>query len=458
MSNKNLLTHNSKVSLVEQSYFSPVSTISGSTKVINTIYCFLAQIVPWTVENVPDVPEQSQKYIKTLFKNIFVVKKIKSNDISPIIQRVDWEPGIVYDSYSDNIDILAKNINGYNIYNFYVKNKYDQVFKCLWNNNNGISINEPFFQPGTYGTNKIFIDVDGYKWKYIYSVDIGNKTKYMDKNWLPVPIGEFTPNPLSSISGCGSLDVINVINGGSGFNPTISIINVVITGDGTGASAAAIVVNGIITDIQVTNPGTNYTYANVTISSNVGSGCIVTAPTSPIGGHGFDTISELGCNHVMYTVEFNGKETYDGIDYIPTNIDYRQIGLVSNPISKSSYPDIAEKDIYKVSTDLIVAGGFGIYSPDEIIYQGNSLETATFTANMLSFDSATGVISLINITGTPILNAPVFGNSSQCVRTLLNVSYPDFVPQSGYLTYIENRVAIQRSVDGIEQFKFVLEY
>ena len=458
MSNKNLLTHNSKVSLVEQSYFAPVSTISGTTKVINTIYCFLAQIVPWTTENNPDVPEQSQKYVKGLFKNIFLAKKIKSNDISPVIQRVDWESGIVYDSYSDDFDLLSKDVNGYNNYNFYVKNKYDQIFKCLWNNNGGLSVNEPFFQPGTYGTNKIFNDVDGYKWKYIYSIGIGNKTKYMDKSWLPIEVSNFTPNPLSSAAGAGSIDVINIIDGGSGYNPTISVINVNITGDGTGAIASAIVVDGIITDIQVINPGTNYTFVNVTISSVTGSGCIVSAPTSPIGGHGFNPISELGCNHVMYTVEFDRKETYNGIDYVPTNIDYRQIGLITNPMSKDSYPEIADKDIYKVSTDLIVAGGFGLYVSDEIIYQGSSLETATFTANMLSFDSASDVVSLINITGTPTLNAPVFGNSSQCVRTLLNVSTPDYIQQSGYLTYIENRVAIQRSVDGIEQFKFILEF
>lgn len=457
---KNLLTHNSKVSLVEQVYFAPTAVVSGTTKIINTIYCFLAQIVPWTIENNPDVPEQNQKYIKKLFKNIFVVKKIKSSDISPVIQRIDWQSGIVYDAYTDDLDLLTKDVNGYNNYNYYIKNKYDQIFKCLWNNKGGPSTIEPVFQPGTYGANNLFADADGYKWKYIYSISVGSKTKFMDKSWLPIPVGNFTPNPISTPAGSGSIDVINLINGGSGFNPTLATIFVDISGDGTGAQANAIVdtTTGIITDIQVTNAGTNYTYATVRIHSSVGSGCIALAPTSPIGGHGFDPISELGCNHVMYTVEFNGKETYDGIDYVPTNIDYRQIGLLTNPTSKSTYPDPANKEIYKASTDLIVAGGFGLYIADEIIYQGNSLETSTFSANMLSFDSASDVVSLINITGTPILNAPVFGNSSQCVRTLLGVSYPDFTTQSGHITYIENRVAVQRSTDGIEQFKFVLEY
>ena len=460
MANQNLLTYNSKVSTIEQSFYAPVSSIIGTTEVINTTYCFISRIVPWTSESSPEVPSQSQKYLKNVFKNMFALKKIKSSDISPVIPRVNWTSGVVYDYYRDDIDLLAEDLNGNNVYNYYIKNSYDQVFKCLWNNNGLASTKEPYFQPGTYGTNKIFNDTDGYKWKYIYTVDIGSKTKYMDEIWMPVPVGLNTPNPLSSAAGAGSIDVINVINGGSGYNPTISLINVNIIGDGTGATASAITVGGIITDIIVTSPGTNYTYATITISSSVGSGCTAIAPTSPIGGHGFDPISEFACNRIMYTVEFNSSETYDGVSYIPTDIDYRQIGLLVNPISKTSYitKTNADKDIYKASTDLTVAGGAGIYAADEIIYQGSSLATASFTASMLSFDTASNVVRLINITGTPILNAQIFGNSSGCTRTLLKVDPSDFVTPSGYLTYIENRTAVQRSVDGIEQFKFILEF
>ena len=37
-------------------------------------------------------------------------------------------------------------------------------------------------------------------------------------------------------------------------------------------------------------------------------------------------------------------------------------------------------------------------------------------------------------------------------------STPDFIAYSGYIAYIENRVSVQRSKDGIEQFKFVLGF
>jgi hypothetical protein len=156
----------------------------------------------------------------------------------------------------------------------------------------------------------------------------------------------------------------------------------------------------------------------------------------------------------MVTVEFNGDE--GGI--IPIDIDYRQVGLLVNPSALSAAPNPANGSIYKTSTDIIVAPGFGIYDLDEIVYQGNSLETATFSATVLTFDEAPNVIRLINTAGTIIKNAPIFGNNTKTTRTILDYSTPDFITFSGFLTYVENRESVQRSSDGIEQFKFVLGY
>lgn len=49
-----------------------------------------------------------------------------------------------------------------------------------------------------------------------------------------------------------------------------------ITGDGTGATAEAIIVNGRIVRVNVTNPGINYTRAFVTINDEQGSGAVLT--------------------------------------------------------------------------------------------------------------------------------------------------------------------------------------
>jgi hypothetical protein len=152
--------------------------------------------------------------------------------------------------------------------------------------------------------------------------------------------------------------------------------------------------------------------------------------------------------------KFNGSENGN----IPTDIDYRQVGLLVNTIALSTAPQPANGSIYKTTTDFVVAPGFGSYVLDETVFQGASLENASFTATVLSFDAASNVIKLINTVGTYTTNAPIFGNSSLTARTVLSVSTPDFVLFSGYMSFIENRESVQRSSDGIEQFKFVLGY
>ena len=374
MANKNLLTYAAKVSSVELVTYTPIATIPGITglPVLSaTTYCYIAKVDPWANEQDPPMPTQDQKSIKNVFKNIFAVKLITAGDISPVVQRVNWTSGVIYDYYQDNVDMFEKDNNGSNVYNFYVKNRYDQVFKCLWNANGAASTYEPFFEPGSYSTNNIYYGADGYKWKYIYTIDIGTKVKFMDETWMPVPVGYLTPNPLDINPttgfnyGSGSVDVINVTNPGQNYDPANSIITVTVTGDGANVSANAIVSGGQITDIIVTNPGSNYNYANVTITSANGFGAIAIAPTSPIGGHGFDPVSELGCNHVMFSAEFNGSEN----GYIPTDIDYHQVGLLINPTTKSLSPAPASAPIYKTTYEFVLAPGFGVYQNDEKIYQ-----------------------------------------------------------------------------------------
>jgi hypothetical protein len=454
MANKNLLTYNAKVTQVEQDYFAPVASVVGTNVPISTLYCFLSRVLPWPDEENPVVPTQDQKALKSVFKNMFVAKLVNSSNISPVIQRIDWVSGTVYDYYRDDIDMFELDGVKRLIRRFYIRNKYDQVFKCLWNNNNSQATDEPFFQPGSYGTNNIYKGTDGYKWKYMYTIDVGSKTKFMDSLWIPVPVGNITLNPIDSPAGYGDIEAINVVNAGTGYDPANASISVVITGDGTGARGTALVEDGEITDIVVTNTGSDYTFANVSVISELGSNATFTAPISPIGGHGYDPIDELGASHTMVTVEFNSDE--GGV--LPTEIDFRQIGLLVNPTALSTYPAPANGAIYKTSTDVVVAPGFGVFEEDETVFQGSTLETATFTGTVLSYDTASNVIRLINTVGEYVVNAPIFGNSSLTARTVLTVSTPDFVLFSGYLTYIENRKSVQRSADGIEQFKFILGY
>lgn len=62
-----------------------------------------------------------------------------------------------------------------------------------------------------------------------------------------------------------SIQSIEVVNPGLNY---YTVPNVIISGDGTGATARAVISNGRIKEIVLTNPGRNYTQAVVTIVSN----------------------------------------------------------------------------------------------------------------------------------------------------------------------------------------------
>jgi hypothetical protein len=476
--NLNILTYGSKVSYVTQEYYTPASTITATGQPVSTFYAFLSKVDPWPIDpisnlEIPPQPTQDQSYIKNVFKNIFFSKQITPAQMSPVIQRIDWTSGNTYDYYQDNIDMFQVDQNGLLVKQFYVRNTYNQVFKCLWNNNGGQSTMMPFFQPGNYGTNNIFSGGgDGYKWKYIYTIANGDQLNFMDSTWMPVKVPQQIINPLSSnpgsglVAGSGDIEVINVINGGSGFTSS-NVISVQIIGDGTasngavGTSATAVVTpsqlsGGSITDITITDPGANYTYANVVITSASGNNVTVVAPVSPVGGHGFDPISELGCKYIMMSVQFNQSEN----GFLPTNIDYRQVGILVNPIASSTFPNAANATTYNTTTQISVANGPGSYQNDEVVQQVDPVTgQVVFSATVLTSTYIINTtVQVINITGTPITNLGLIGQTSGCARTLIGVNSPDFIPFSGYIAYIENRAGVTRSPDGIEQFKFVLGY
>lgn len=454
------LLSGSKVYEVLQYYYSPAAGNPTS------LYAFIGRVTPWDDENNPPVPQQDQVSIKQVFKDIITTKLITSSDISPVIPRIDWTSGTTYDYYTDTENMLAVDSEANIIKQFYVRNKFDQIFKCLWNNNDSPSTVEPQFLPGTFDNTFLVKTADGYKWKFMYSLDAGLKQKFFDDNWMPVPLNQQVPNPVANFSGAGSIDVINVTTIGEGYTPGGAIIT--ITGDGQFANATPVINSaGYLYDVAMANTGSNYTFAEVNISVLPGFAtpnisAVAVAPVSPVGGHAFNAISELGCNHVMVAPEFVESEN----GFIPTDMTYRQIGLLVDPVSQESVSttpiSYANSSIYDVTTKLFVSPGTGNYNSGQTIYQGPNLATSTFSAKVVSFDALNNIVRVINITGTPTINQALIqdanGPVTGAVRTLLTTENPDFIIYSGYMAYIENREGIERSPDGTEQFRIVLSF
>ena len=112
MANKSLITNGAKVNQVEQMYYSPVAVVPPLTQVpLGTLYCFLSRVDPWTNDLDPPMPLEDVRSLKSVFKNMFVARQITSNDISPVIERKDWESGAVYDYHSEVFRLLPHSVD-----------------------------------------------------------------------------------------------------------------------------------------------------------------------------------------------------------------------------------------------------------------------------------------------------------------------------------------------------------
>jgi hypothetical protein len=120
----------------------------------------------------------------------------------------------------------------------------------------------------------------------------------------------------------GSVEAFKVEAGGSGYGAA----TVTILGDGQGATASAVVVGGKITSVNVLTSGSGYTWTDAVISGGGGTGALVRAIMSPLGGHGFNAIEELYASSLQFYTAMS-KDLNQGIEI--TN-DYRKAGLIKN--------------------------------------------------------------------------------------------------------------------------------
>jgi len=119
---------------------------------------------------------------------------------------------------------------------------------------------------------------------------------------------------------------IQVINAGSGYTtaPTVTI-----TGDGIGATASAVIVNGRIQSIAITNRGINYSRAIITISGGNGSEGVATAVLD--GRFGTLRIVYFDDNAERQVVNSNaGSINYDTGLIILTNLNIISLATFDN--------------------------------------------------------------------------------------------------------------------------------
>jgi len=353
----------------------------------------------------------------------------------------------------------------YYVQNFYCRNKKDQVFKCLFNANGAFSTVEPAITIGGALPENSFIETsDGYKWKYLYTIPSGQKQKFFSAEWMPV----FRESAVFASSVDGRIDVVEIVNPGQYYNQNVasnvtSILSV--TGDGTGATLNARVnANGSIIQVDILDGGSGYTEAFVVINDIIGQNANIRILVGPPGGHGFDPVEELGATNLLLSFELVGDE--NGV--LPTEaevgsdiFDYRQIVVIKQPLLAVDGETINANATQYSTVSIVRVQNLPIgvfYRMDEIVYQGDTLDDATFVARVVYWDETNNQIWVNNISGTFTDSELIRGTVTTTPFTAFSIAEPDIDIFSGKILHVNNVEPISRSDDQIEQIKTMISF
>jgi hypothetical protein len=405
------------------------------------VYALMGKQLRWNAgTEVAGTPSDTITYLNDVYKTGIAAKRLSIENASLVAPRINWANSTIYNTYTSNT-------------NFYVLTSKDQVFKCLSNNSGALSTSEPELSLSTTSLEEPFVQTeDGYKWKYMFTLTSIQKQKFLTEEWMPTVFNKF----VRAAAEPGSIDIVHITNSGNNYTngATQSIIN--ISGDGTGAVLKANVSDGKVVNIIIQNRGTNYTYANLSfqdVAGGSGSDAVATVSISPVDGHGYDPVYELGASTILFNVDFEEDES----GLIPTNNDFREITLVQNPYLRGT-TTLATSNTYSLYTKVKVSPGVGDFSSDEVIYQGTDISTSTFTANVISFDEVENFLYLNNVKGTLGVNQSIKGISSGAIRVVNSVTNPSLELYSGKVLYISDKLPVTRDPSQTERIRFILSF
>jgi len=420
---------------------------SASEEANTKLYITIGKVDAWPDENNPNLANGSTASYYECWKNMIGGRRLFSNDLAYVIPRHDWQSGTNYVAYDHMNPILR---DGNTI--FFIKNSQHSIYKCLSNANSSVSTVEPTAINVTYPIST----ADGYIWKFMYTLSDVDLLRFTIDNYIPVKTLTADDNSVQwqvQINAVdGAIDYIQVTEAGNNYT-NIANVSVVITGDGALATAVPIITANTVSDISITNRGYGYTEATVSIVTEADVlPASARAMIAPPGGHGSDPLYELGGKDVL--IDARLKYSEDGV--LPTTNDYRQIGLLKDPLINSSNTVSTALAFLQAMT--VTCEGSGDYVQDEIIYQGTSLDNAIFSGRVVSWDAEAGKLIVINIKGEPLASHSIIGTTSLTSRVLTS-TIPGYLQcHSGRLLYIDNIHPITRASDQIECFKIIMSF
>jgi hypothetical protein len=474
--------------------------IEDITQSSSVAYSFIGRGHAWTDDSTPPTPVDSPNDEFDAYRNMVALKKISTSDVSHAIVRRDWTSGTTYDEYRHNYSSSnTANSGATTLWDslFYVVTDDYNVYKCLNNDGNTASTVKP-----DHTTLATPTESDGYQWKFMYSISASDVIKFVTNDFIPVKtigaqlavaggvdtgsqdgrLGDAATDDGSAQwdveNGAvdGALQRVRVKSAGSGYTASTTTTNITIRGDGSGG-VATVVTNGSggVSSVSITTAGSGYTTAFIAnedipgfdnadqAADGTNSSANIEFIIQPKGGHGADAIEELGGNYII----LNSRLEYsEGSGDFPTDNDFRQIGVIVNPTDQggNTLCSATTRTAYKKMT--FQASGFSAPTVDTIIRNASTEVVGTAVGIVVSVDSTNRVISYLpypNESGNFVAFAngnTIYSSTSTNHGTLASssaITAEEVQRHSGDIIYLENRQAVSRASDQIEDIKLIVE-
>ena len=455
----------------------------------SSTYIFIGRPYDWATEPLAPAPANAVGEEIDSYSDMIALKQVAAADVSHGLTRYDWTSGVTYDEYSHNYSAtnLTPATSKNNLYDgrFYVMTDEYHVYKCLRTGRaTGGAIVASTVKPSGTSATAIVATSDtgatmyGYLWKYITTVTASETIKFVTNDFIPVK----TMGVQTEIDGVAALgatvaddgtsqwDVENsavdggvhhavVTAGGTGYtNGDGSYESIPIDGDGTGGVATVHVISNAISHVTITTAGTGYRRATINVADIPGgTGGAITVIISPLIGHGADPIQELGGNYIIVNSRL---EFGEGDGDFPIDNDFRRIGLLQDPFNKGTTT---------VSTAATMAAYHQL-----TLTNASALNVDDIIKNATSDGTGIAVSRVVSKTGNVVSHIPVANSDGGYVNfttshtvyvggttispvTAVNAAFPEVERYTGQVLYVENRGAVTRAADQIEDIKLIIE-
>jgi len=452
----------------------------------SSTFMFIGRSFPWTDDTSPPTPANSTGEEYDAYSDMIAMKKVATADVTHAVSRKNWTTGTIYDEYDHQISassVSSGSAAASNLYdsNFYVITDEYNIYKCIRTGraDNGSTVASTVKPTGTSATALVSTSDTGagtgrgYLWKYITTVSAADTIKFVTSDFIPVKtIGAKTELggvaddttaqwDVESNAIDGGILHVKVVSGGAGYT-TGNYTSKVILGDGAdGEVTVHVNASGAISHVTVTDNGTGYKRATIDVGSGLGAGtpsteAVVVPIISPLYGHGANPVEELGGNYVLV---ISRLEFAEGAGDFPTDNDFRRIGLIQDPFSSGT--TVATASNYACYHQMTLSA-LGSIKVDDIIKDASTdgagvavSRVVSITGNVVShIPQANSAGGYVNFATNDNVYLP---SGSQGTVSSVDAAFPEIVKYSGNIMYVENRGAVTRAADQIEDIKLIIQ-